>query len=134
MESSRNSKFILKCTSLLQTKLLGPIIYFVNIKYVNTVFIFSSIDHGQFRYIQMKLHLQGQDCSIQEMELLWFMHFVVLILKDGYQTMIHLQKTRSLIRIVNSFLYFKILIIDQQLNTMDYSWKLKIDVTMQFII
>ena len=50
-------------------------------------------------------------CSIQEIEILWFVHFLEFIFTDGHQRMIHLQNTKILIRIVNSCLYFKILLI-----------------------
>ena len=63
----------------INTKLLGLTHYILNIKYMNTVLIASLIYCGQFRYIKMKLSLQGQDYFIQEMEILWFVHFSVFI-------------------------------------------------------
>ena len=47
--------------------------------------------------------------------------FCGIHLIDGFQTMIHLQNTRNLIRIANSFLYIKISIKNQQFNTVDHS-------------
>ena len=66
-----------------------------------------TIDCGQFRYIKMKLPLQRQDCFIQEMEISWFLHFVVFIFIHGFETMIHLQNTINLVRIVKFISLFQ---------------------------
>ena len=116
MECSLNSTLILKCTLCIDMKLLRLTHYILNLKYMNTVLIASSINCGKFRYIKMKLPLQSQDCFIQKVEILGFVRFAAFIFINCFQTMIHSQNTRNLVRIVNSFLYLKISITNQQFN------------------
>ena len=122
----KNFKNTLNYTSCLNTKFHGHIHFIRNTNYMKIVLITSSADHGQSPYVKMGLRWLRRDFSIQGVEILWFVRFADFILIDGYPMMTHLTNTGNLIKIVDLFVYFKIMIFNQQFNTMDYSWKSRV--------